>query len=38
MAFYAQTNGWSAEELLRTETKRRERKLRKSEASGRKSD
>jgi XTP/dITP diphosphohydrolase len=38
MAFYAQTKGWSAEELLRTETKRRERKLRKSEASGRKSD
>jgi len=38
MAFYAQTKGWSAEELLRTETKRRERKLRKSEAGGRKSD
>lgn len=38
MASYAQTKGWSAEELLRTETKRRERKLRKSEASGRKSD
>lgn len=38
MASYAQTKGWSAEELLRTETKRRERKLRKSEAGGRKSD
>ncbi|MSU28100.1 MAG: MazG family protein [Pedosphaera sp.] len=38
MASYAQTKGWSAEELLRTETKRRERKLRKSEARGRKSD
>ena len=34
---YAQTKGWSAEELLRTEVKRQERKLRKAEASGRKS-
>lgn len=34
MALYAQTKGWSAEELLRTEVKRRERNLRKSEASG----
>ncbi len=34
-AAYAQTRGWSAEELLRTEVKHRERKLRKSEASSR---
>ncbi|MEN9574507.1 MAG: hypothetical protein RL514_2362 [Verrucomicrobiota bacterium] len=31
-AAYAQTKGWSAEELLRSEVQRRERKLRKDEA------
>ncbi|MBI5800009.1 MAG: MazG family protein [Verrucomicrobia bacterium] len=34
-AQYAQTKGWSAEELLRTEVKRQERNLRKTEAKAR---
>ena len=38
IAAHTQAKGWSAEELLRTEVKRRERILRKSEGSGRKSN
>jgi uncharacterized protein YabN with tetrapyrrole methylase and pyrophosphatase domain len=38
LAEAAQQNGWSAEELLRQETKRRERALRRSESKSRKSE